>query len=43
MNETTPKEYFMNAYIDECFESDNIQNTIKIMCTILYAKFKNNY
>ena len=42
-NKITPEEYFMDAYIDERFESESLSTATKIMHTILDNKYKNMY
>ena len=35
----TPEQYFMNYYIDECFESEILLMATNIFCTILCKNY----
>ena len=35
-----PEEFFVNPYVDECFESDNAKSSTRRMCGILDMKYE---
>ena len=39
----TPEEYFINAYKEELFESEQVHNFTKRWRTLVYAKHKKAY
>ena len=41
--EITPKELFMNSYVEEIYKSEQFRTYTKLLCTVLYTKYENSY